>query len=418
MAQHIADRLHSPGPKRILALDGGGTRGIITLAFLEEIEALLRRRFDNPNLVLSDYFDLIGGTSVGSMLAAQFAQGKSVDDVRKRFLAAAPRIFAKPRWYERPRFGIFRPKFDAGALTREIKDAVKEETMASEQLKTGLAIVMKRMDTGSVWPISNNPAARYWDDRPISGSNRVRRGNKDYKLWELIRSSTAAPHYFMHHSVEIFDGLDDGLGKGHFIDGAVSPHNSPALKLFMMAAIRGYNLGGGVLTKDGGGKAWNLGEEQLLLVSVGTGLYSTRSRTSGSAAWDAMQSLQGMIADGTDLGLILLQWLGRSGRPWVLDREVRSLAEDVLHVDGREVGPLLRFQRYDMRLDKDDLNIDRCAEADDPELARLRDMVEPANIKRLYQLAAAASKKQVSEDDFPDAFDDIWQPAGREKEPA
>ncbi|MBU1210086.1 MAG: patatin-like phospholipase family protein [Alphaproteobacteria bacterium] len=419
MADHIAARLHAPAPKRILALDGGGTRGIITLAFLERIEATLQKRLGRgDDFVLADYFDMIGGTSVGSMLAAQLAQGKRVAEVRSRFETAAPRIFGKPRWYERPRFGIFRPRFEAGALTREIKDAVKEETMAGDGLKTGIAIVMKRMDTGSVWPISNNPAARYWKERPIPNSNRVRRGNKDYKLWELIRSSTAAPHYFMHHAVQIFDGLDDGLGEGKFIDGAVSPHNSPALKLFMMAAIKGYNLGGGELTKDGGGKAWDLGGDNLLLVSVGTGLYSSRTRTSGSAAWDAMQSLQGMIADGTDLGLILLQWLGHSGRPWVLDREVRSLAQDVLHVDGREVGPLLGFQRYDMRLDKDDLNIDRCADVDDVEMALLRDMVEPGNIRRLYELASASAVKQVTSDDFPAAFDQVWHPATRIGEPA
>ena len=106
-------------------------------------------------------------------------------------------------------------------------------------------IVMKRMDTGSVWPVSNNPAARYWEPRPVPNSNRARRGNKDYKLWELIRSSTAAPHYFSDKRIEIFDGLDDGTGQGSFIDGAVSPHNSPALKMFMMAGIKGYNLGGG-----------------------------------------------------------------------------------------------------------------------------------------------------------------------------
>ena len=34
-------QLFGPGPKRVLALDGGGVRGAITVAFLERIEALL-----------------------------------------------------------------------------------------------------------------------------------------------------------------------------------------------------------------------------------------------------------------------------------------------------------------------------------------------------------------------------------------
>ena len=33
--------LFGPGPKRILSLDGGGVRGVISVAFLERIEAIL-----------------------------------------------------------------------------------------------------------------------------------------------------------------------------------------------------------------------------------------------------------------------------------------------------------------------------------------------------------------------------------------
>ena len=52
----------STGPKRILALDGGGIRGILTLQFLQAIEFLIKKRFGD-NTLLCDYFDLIGGTS-------------------------------------------------------------------------------------------------------------------------------------------------------------------------------------------------------------------------------------------------------------------------------------------------------------------------------------------------------------------
>jgi hypothetical protein len=37
--------LFGPGPKRLLALDGGGVRGVITVAFLERIEAVLAEHF-------------------------------------------------------------------------------------------------------------------------------------------------------------------------------------------------------------------------------------------------------------------------------------------------------------------------------------------------------------------------------------
>jgi hypothetical protein len=36
--------LMGPGPKRILALDGGGHKGILTLGYLEALEQRLRHR--------------------------------------------------------------------------------------------------------------------------------------------------------------------------------------------------------------------------------------------------------------------------------------------------------------------------------------------------------------------------------------
>jgi hypothetical protein len=70
MTNHIAARFRAHLPKRILTLDGGGTRGIISIAFLAEIERVLQAKLGRgDDFVLADYFDLIGGTRVGSMLA-------------------------------------------------------------------------------------------------------------------------------------------------------------------------------------------------------------------------------------------------------------------------------------------------------------------------------------------------------------
>ena len=73
-------QLFGPGPKRILTLDGGGVRGALTLAFLERIEAILseHRGGSTPegagtSVRLGDYFDLIGGTSTGAIIAGALA---------------------------------------------------------------------------------------------------------------------------------------------------------------------------------------------------------------------------------------------------------------------------------------------------------------------------------------------------------
>ena len=54
---------------RILSLDGGGIRGIITCVILKYIEEQLQK-LDHPNAKIGDYFDLIAGSSTGGLLAS------------------------------------------------------------------------------------------------------------------------------------------------------------------------------------------------------------------------------------------------------------------------------------------------------------------------------------------------------------
>ncbi|HLQ92707.1 MAG TPA: patatin-like phospholipase family protein, partial [Xanthobacteraceae bacterium] len=81
--------LFGPGPKRMLTLDGGGVRGAITVAFLERIEEILHQRLGR-HVPLGDWFDLIGGTSTGSIIAGALALGYSVEDVKRFYLELAP----------------------------------------------------------------------------------------------------------------------------------------------------------------------------------------------------------------------------------------------------------------------------------------------------------------------------------------
>ena len=78
----LADRYREPRPRKILALDGGGIRGVITLGVLKRLEDELRSaRGGDPAFTLSDFFDLIGGTSTGAIIATGLALGMSVEDI-------------------------------------------------------------------------------------------------------------------------------------------------------------------------------------------------------------------------------------------------------------------------------------------------------------------------------------------------
>src|SRR5258708_34193390 len=76
--------LNDGSPKRILALDGGGLRGILTLSYLAEIESGLRERHGgSEDFRLSHYFDLIAGTCTGSIIAAALAPGLALGEFLK-----------------------------------------------------------------------------------------------------------------------------------------------------------------------------------------------------------------------------------------------------------------------------------------------------------------------------------------------
>ena len=150
--------LFGPGPKRILALDGGGVRGVISVAFLERIEAILRAHHGN-DVVLSSWFDLIGGTSTGAVIGGALGFGKSTAELKHIYHTLAPRVFRKSRF----RIPLLQPKFDVTALRREIAEIVGDRTLDSADLLTGFGVVAKRTDTGSLWIVANNPRAPYWE---------------------------------------------------------------------------------------------------------------------------------------------------------------------------------------------------------------------------------------------------------------
>ena len=153
----LLKRLTSPGPKRILALDGGGIRGALLLGFVESIEQLLRTRHQKSDLRLCDYFDLIGGTSVGAMIGSGLAIGMEAAEIRRWYLELSGKVFRKKRWKKWKAF------FDAKPLEEELTRVFGDRTLGDASIRTGLCIVTKRADTGSTWrarPVGRGNAKR------------------------------------------------------------------------------------------------------------------------------------------------------------------------------------------------------------------------------------------------------------------
>lgn len=364
----LRDRLFSPGPKRILALDGGGIRGAITLGYLKKLEAILRDRHKNHKLVLSDYFDLIGGTSTGAIIAACLAIGSDVDSVIKKYKDIGPKIFAEKNWIVKK---IFKSSYDSRPLQEELESIFKKITIGGDEIKTGLCLVTKRIDTGSTWPILNIPGGKYYEK------------NKGILLRTAVRASTAAPVFFIPEDIDVGE---NEIGK--FVDGGVSMANNPALLMFMVSTLKGFKLN------------WKTGENELLLVSIGTGFYklkfNTRDIRTDVVYWGSTLPSSFMY-DATLLNQMVLQFLSRSVTQVEIDREIGNMKKDLLTPE-----PVLTYLRYNVRLEKNFLN-DLGIENYD--LDSLRKMDKAENQNKLAEIGAAAAKIYLKEEHIPKAFD-------------
>ncbi len=233
-------------PKRILALDGGGIRGVFSLQILSRIEQILREAHARPALVLADVFDLFAGTSTGAIIAAFLAWGASVREVESLYLEHGREMFARQSWFLR-----WKCKYRAEMIARYFRESFAESDgtpalLQSKRLRKLLIVVMRNATTGSPWPISSNPEARF-NDPSLSDCNL------NVPLWQLLRASTAAPTFFPPEEIAL------GNRKFLFVDGGVTPYNNPSLLAVMMATLPCYRL------------YWPASRQSLHLVSVGTG---------------------------------------------------------------------------------------------------------------------------------------------------
>ena len=252
--QHLPPRFQEERPRRMLALDGGGIRGLVTLGILEQLETLVRKR---TNLPLCDYFDYIAGTSTGAIIAAGLASGMTVAQLVDFYRACGKQMFEPSSLIQRVKYF-----YTADPLKLKLQAVFGENTrLGSEQLKCLLLVVTKNVTTDSAWPVSSNPDAKY---------NEPRRPdcNLQMPLWQLVRASTAAPVYFPPEILQ-WDPRDPKKSFV-FVDGGVTPHNNPAFLLYRMATDPAYRLN------------WKTGEQNLLVVSVGTGAAESMGATAAS----------------------------------------------------------------------------------------------------------------------------------------
>lgn len=194
------------GPKRfqILALDGGGIKGLFSAALLAALEEDLGAK-------VVDHFDLIAGTSTGGIIALGLGLGLSPREIVQFYMQHGPSIFpnASSRW--RCFLHWFRRKYSAEPLENALKECFGERIFGESQKR----LVIPSYNLGE-------------DDVYIFRTPHHERLRRDFKVaaWKVARATAAAPTYFPS-----FRGIDSQ----RLIDGGVWANNPT-----MVALVESY----------------------------------------------------------------------------------------------------------------------------------------------------------------------------------
>ena len=208
---------------KVLAIDGGGIRGLIPALVLAEIERRTGRR-------TAEMFDLIAGTSTGGILACALSRrgpdGRpmySAEDLSQLYISEGPKIFDR---------SLVKEVTSAGGLLDENYDdkglnAALETYLGDARLKE----VLSRRDASP--PTTSHDRFAFF-----FRSARARVDDEyDFSLTDAARATSAAPTYF--EPVEVTDAA--GARTYPLVDGGIYAVN-PSMCAYAEVAAEGHEL--------------------------------------------------------------------------------------------------------------------------------------------------------------------------------
>lgn len=377
----LTERIERQGAKKLLAIDGGGIRGVLALEILQRIEDLLKAQSGKPDFRLADYFDYISGTSTGGIIAAGLSAGMSVADILKFYREQGEQMFVKANLLRRLRY-----KFEDEPLAEQLRQVFgSDTTLGSDKLRTLLLLVMRNATTDSPWPISNNPYAKYNDTARLDC-------NLEFPLWQLVRASTAAPTFFPPEVIVLRNKDKTKEKEFVFVDGGVTMYNNPAFQMFLMATLDRY-------WARKPEARWQVGREKMLIVSVGTG--TSPGVKQGLQAEDmnllfnATTIPSALMFAALNEQDLLCRVFGDCRAGDELDREIGDVCGSVGPLDREQ--KLFSYVRYNAELTRESLDALGCRDIE-PETVQKLDSV--AGIPQLREVGQAVVKKKVRDDHF------------------
>ncbi|HPB25733.1 MAG TPA: patatin-like phospholipase family protein [Bacteroidales bacterium] len=236
---------------RILSIDGGGIKGILPGIILEYIENQLRKQ-EGDDRRLSDYFDLIAGTSTGGILTSiyltpgehsrpKYTASEAVD----LYIKKGHEIFDIDFWHRIQSLGgLTEEKFPVANLEKNLKTYLGN-TKLSELLKPCLI---------TAYEITKRAAFFF------NSVNGKKSDLDDFYVRDICRTTSAAPTYFETASIKSVYGAPYAM-----IDGGVFANN-PALCAYAEARKMKFSE----ILNDAKKPDLPMAKD-MIIVSIGTG---------------------------------------------------------------------------------------------------------------------------------------------------
>lgn len=236
--------------QRILTLDGGGIRGLVSAIWLEALQARLQAAGKGA---LHEHFDLVAGSSTGVLIAMGLAIGMPAREIvtlyehfgDEVFPGAAGRLWSRlTRTFSQ---GLSAPRYSPTGLERVLRRTFGERTLGSVSPRT-MAIAYDTISRSPLFFKSYKPQ------------------HADVPLWEVCRAATAAPAYFPAHLATI------DRRRRALIDGGVVANNPTACAIAEAVRLNG-----------------DASLEGIVLLSVGTGQATRPISEREATTWGALE---------------------------------------------------------------------------------------------------------------------------------
>lgn len=227
---------------KILSIDGGGIKGIISATFLREIQK-------KTNLSTRELFDCFIGTSTGAIIVAALAAGIEAEEITEIYHKDAPKIFnsPKPKWWQKI-LSLADEKYE----TRNLHNALFRRIGG---LKLG---DLKKRFIFTAYDIELQSYVLF---------DSFDKTQSHLRVVDCATASAAAPTYFEPHS---FEGYN-------VIDGGVCGLNNPALAAWALSLNHGVS------------------QENMKILSLGNGEYYNKINYSDAINWGILKWARPLI---------------------------------------------------------------------------------------------------------------------------